>query len=246
MNTMPLENGRIDGYRIFIHNPPSGRADGPLWYGDLQIPYAGEITDSPESNLYIMPDLLSGSDYSGGAVERSNHRAFINAFGHLPGIHAVYGGHGTYAIAVSVRMYRLSMVASPYSGLSILRTLAEMYEALSALQGDDPVIDDEALREVERELQDEAWDHCVRKDYLTALEGRLEDLAAENDIDAAIEWRSIDDGEIRRVFEIAAADAGVYWEKDGADYWIDAEKAAAATDFPVISDWIDWLYTDAD
>ena len=43
-----------------------------------------------------------GSDYSGSTVERSNYREFLEEFGEQDGVHEVYGGHGTFAVAVRV------------------------------------------------------------------------------------------------------------------------------------------------
>src|SRR4051812_3681972 len=66
-----------------------------LSYGDLHH-VTGEVSDSD----YYVPSLLSGSDYSGSSVEVSNCKTFLEQFGKLEGVHKVYGGHGTFAVAI--------------------------------------------------------------------------------------------------------------------------------------------------
>ena len=230
----------LDGYTIYTHQPAAfreGRAE--FWYGDLVLD-----TD-PVSPKYIMPDMLSGSDYSGSAVERANFQTFLAEFGDLPGVHRVFGGHGTYAVAVAAKTYQVARRAPAASHHALVARLAEMYEALVALE-EYPVLDDEALYDIEREWQDEAWGSTICGDYLSALASRIADLAGEHDVDADIEWLAVDDGEVRRTFETTAADAGVYWESEHSSAWIDAEAVAQATPLNAVTGWIDWVYTDAD
>ena len=73
----------------------SSRADGSVSYGDFKT-----ATWDAE-NLYFYVPFASGSDYSGSTVERSNYLVFRES--HTDEwVHDVYGGMGTYAVAVGV------------------------------------------------------------------------------------------------------------------------------------------------
>ncbi len=61
----------------------------------------GDFTNDVDG-AYYLSDFLSGSDYSGCLVERANYREFLEEFGECDGVHEVYGGHGTYAVAVRI------------------------------------------------------------------------------------------------------------------------------------------------
>jgi hypothetical protein len=219
-----------------------GRYD--FWYGDLTLD-----PPTPFTPQYILPDLLTGSDYSGSAVERSNYQTFLDAFGDLPGVHPVGGDFGSYGVAIHRKTYQLARRADA-DGLrdshhDTIARLAEMYETLTALE-DYPVLDDDAYCELEREWQDEAWDFYARGDYLKALAERISDGAEEHNIDATIEWLDVDDGLIRQTFETVADDAGIYWEMENSSTWIDAAQVAQATPLDAVTGWIDWLYTEVE
>jgi hypothetical protein len=231
----------LDGYQLFTHMPPEFREDRcDFWYGDLTLD-----RPTPFTPQYIMPDLLSGSDYSGSAVERSNYQTFLDAFGDLPGVHPVTGGYGTYAIAIHRKTYEVAARSSSHSHHDTIARLAEMYETLTALE-DYPVLDDEAMYELEREWQNEAWDWTIRGDYLTALAERIQALAEDQDLYATIDWLDVDDGLIRQTFETAADDACIYWETENSSSWIDAAQVAQATPLDAVTGWIDWLYTEVE
>ena len=69
-----------------------------LNHGDLK---PLEKPQTPEQSDFLMPELLSGSDYcSSGSVEVSNHRVFLERYGKRLGVYDVYGGYGTFAVAV--------------------------------------------------------------------------------------------------------------------------------------------------
>jgi hypothetical protein len=106
-----------------------------------------------------MPDHMSGSDYSGNAVEVSNKKAFMEEYQNDESmVIDVYGGHGTYAVAI-----RLDSIT-----FDILDTLAGLE--------DYPLMDEETHSEVEYEAENEAWDNWVRSDFNRDL---VKQLAAE-------------------------------------------------------------------
>lgn len=121
---------------------------------------------SPDKNGgWLMPSLLTWSDYSGSTVERSNYETFVEDFASVrtrengrPNWLPVYGGHGTHAIALSV-----SFLLSEEG--------REVWEALCALS-DYPLLSDEALSDLEMRLEQEAWEHYGTHDLRRALSKR--------------------------------------------------------------------------
>ena len=119
-----------------------------LNYGDLKSLHTNEATDTD----FLTPELLSGSDYcSSSSVEVSNHRVFLAKYGKLPNVYDVYGGYGTFSVAI-----RLDSITP------------EMIEDLNALE-DYPVLDEDDLGEVESETEQESWDSFVRSDFIQEL-----------------------------------------------------------------------------
>lgn len=127
---------------------------GDICYGQLERSGHGE----DDCDLLIVPDLLSGSDYSGDSVTASNYRVFIEQFGELPGVHRLYGGHGTYGVAIEPSAYFRS---------------SDMQDALRQLDRY-PVLDDEDMSMLESEWEDEAWSNWAESDFRRAVEKRFD------------------------------------------------------------------------
>ena len=70
--------------------------------------YQGEVTEALYKSLVIQPPQLSGSDYSGGITERSNHRTFLRQFKDVDGVYDLYGGFGTFGIAIRLDVYTIN------------------------------------------------------------------------------------------------------------------------------------------
>jgi hypothetical protein len=138
---------RFSSYRL--DNPEEYSSHS---YGD----FSPLVRLEPTAEDYFLPDLLSGSDYSGCSVHRSNYRVFLKEFGEIEGVHDVYGGHGTFAVAI-----RLD-VENP-----------DLWETLDALS-DYPAIDEEDISFLEFEEQQEAWGSWVESDYRRELENRFD------------------------------------------------------------------------
>jgi len=113
--------------------------------------------ENSAEGTYFVSDFLSGSDYSGCLVERANYRVFLEEFGERDGVHEVYGGHGTYAVAVRVD--------------AIDEEMAAVFDALE----DYPLIDEETHSELELEAENEAWDCWARGDFVRELESRFDE-----------------------------------------------------------------------
>jgi hypothetical protein len=168
-----------------------------LSYESFRDPYHNEPGE------WFIPDLLSGSDYSGGSVTVANHRAFLREYGERNGIHKLAGGHCTYAVAIHV-----SRLADD--------DIRECFEFLD----DYPCLDDETLSEVESEAEDTAWEFWAESDFKRELVKVFPER--EDHID------TLDSEAIRAIFEDAAEAANEYWiNETGNSAWIDLERVAA-------------------
>lgn len=73
-------------------------------YGDFHE-YKGEVTEALKKSLFLMPSLMSGSDYNGGSVNLSNKRSFLKLYGEVEGVYEVEGGYNTYGIVIRLDVY---------------------------------------------------------------------------------------------------------------------------------------------
>jgi hypothetical protein len=215
---------RWHGYRyqdngVWDYTPPDPSDNEPLTCGDVRPIRDAEaaLTD------YFEPNYMGGSDYSGGSVEVANHKVFMEEFGDLPGVHEIHGDFDTYGVVI-----RLDCITS------------QMIEIFGGLDNY-PVIDEEAMSEVEREGEDEAWDSWVRHDYERALTAGLNE-DDEYATDKAHEFRegclcqdcleeAIDRVEdLRSVFEEVASRINVYWVNEtGNSATVAVDRIVAAT-----------------
>ena len=157
-----------------------------LSYGDLK---PLDKHQTPEPTDFLMPDILSGSDYcSSGSVEVSNHRVFLERYGKLPNVYDVYGGYGTFAVAI-----RLDSITD------------EMIEDLNSLE-EYPVLDDEDHGEVEMEAENEAWECYVSHDFAEALAKKFP--ALEEQIEDFSEDR------LQQIFYILMERTNTDWEHE--------------------------------
>lgn len=151
--------------------------------------------DNPKE--WYLPELLSGSDYSGDSATVANFRSFLEEYGDRNGVHKATGGYGTYAVAI----HRSALDDN------MLETFRQL--------GDYPVIDDEQLSLVESEAEAEAWDSWAKDDYLRTLRS-----LTEEDIDPS-------DDDLFADFEQAREKANVYWQNEtGNNAWIDLDRVA--------------------
>ena len=153
--------GRVCRYEVYEPKPGGGRYEWhyrhkaepgeSLSHGNLH-PIKGEPPAGLSGCLYLVPEYLLGSDYSGSTVEIANLRAFMAEYGDAPGVHEIYGGHGTRGAAI-----RLDALTD------------EMAERLAAMS-DYPLLDEEELSRVEMELADEAWESWAEWESRRGLE----------------------------------------------------------------------------
>ena len=159
---------------------------------------AGDVTPAD----YIMPDLLTGSDYSGTTVEKANYRAFVKRYN--SGVSRLSGGYNTFAVVISISW----LLENPDEADDILNTL----EALD----DYPVVDEDELTLYEVELIQEGWESWARHDYLRGLDRKFGDV-------------DLTDDEAFELFNKVAARIGEDWCADSNDMTIDVDKVVAAT-----------------
>lgn len=180
-----------DPRKGYIHTP---EPDQSLAYGDLiSCPHR----EYPDKELFVMPKYLSGSDYcNSGVVEVSNHRAFLEEFKDVEGVHEVWGGFGTYAVAIRLDVYESN---------------EEIKGVVNALD-DYPVLDQDDLSRLEDERSQEAWDDWARADALRLLQKSHEYLEEFDD--------DFDDD-----FYRACDESGTYWAfESGNSIYIDFER----------------------
>jgi|WetSurMetagenome_2_1015567.scaffolds.fasta_scaffold104071_2 hypothetical protein len=155
-------------------------------YGDF-VSFNNEVTDEIKKDLFIIPDHLSGSDYSGGSYTVANHKVFLKKFSEVEGVYDLHSGHGTYAIAIRLDVYESN---------------EEIKEVIDALD-DYPCIDDEARSEVKRGWQQEAMKDILRDierdldrstnldNYIPNLTDVLEKLTTDSDALETMAWEAI-------------------------------------------------------
>jgi hypothetical protein len=173
-----------------------------LSYGDLKPLRQGKTRQEPTDADFLVPKLLSGSDYcSSGSVEVSNHRVFLERYGKLPNVYDVYGGYGTFAVAI-----RLDSITS------------EMIEDLNGLE-DYCILDEQDHSEVEVQAEDDAWESCYSADFRKVLAKKF---PAHDE--AIYDW---DDKVLDALFYDLMDRTNTCWEHEtGNNAYVDLERVA--------------------
>jgi hypothetical protein len=117
----------------------------------------GDIHGSQEKRFLELP-YATWSDYSGGTVERSNCRVFLEMFEELQGkfIWKIYGEYDTTGVLIDLDFYNNS------------ETMQDIVERLFNY----PLIDEDDHSNLEMEIEEEAWDLWIEYDLKKALESR--------------------------------------------------------------------------
>lgn len=136
----------FDKTDLYIYDPYEPDEYGSnMYYGELRQANDWHLSeDNTDTDIYYVPGLMSGSDYSGSSVTVTNYKYIVENFGESDHVREVYGGHGTYAIA-----FNLSRI----DNVELAQELVEIFESLENY----PVICDDTLSEVEQEAEAEAW-----------------------------------------------------------------------------------------
>ena len=187
--------------------------------GDFEE-FKGEITD--KKSLYIQPDLLSGSDCSGTLKEKSNHEAFLRDYGELEGIIDIYGGMGTFGVAIR---------------MDVVEDNDEIRDLLDGLENY-CLIDEGLHSKLESEEYDRAWDDWVRSDTEAVIFGVLNKIDEQGDkgiLDGDPDdiASKLNPDDLRALFERCAQDINEYWEiETGGNAYIRVSKIGDA-----MADW---------
>ena len=198
-------------------------------YGDLMKPadctesavkyLEGLSTDATEEGeFYFFLPYASGSDYSGSTVEKANHKEFLESYGKEQFVWESHGGFDTYAVVLGLT--------------GLLECADDTFDAiLGIIEGleDYPLIDDEALSNLESTLADEAWDCWVAGDFRRALEKKF----------AGVEFEWPSDSDLRPFFEKRAEKANEYWfnEGYGPDMYIRVDKIVEGIDLDNLAEY---------
>lgn len=164
-----------------------------IHYGDFTVANDGE---------YEIPDHLSGSDYSGSLVERSNRDVWSKTFADGYGVWwtEAHGGHGTFAIVVRIA--------------DMPDEAREFIDALESY----PLADDGHHSNLEMEAQDEAWENWARDEFRSALEKKLDVCSILDTGDQLFE-----------LFREACDRSNTYWVNESGDsMYIDVERIVAS------------------
>lgn len=169
-----------------------------------------EVADIDE--LYFCPNWISGSDYSGGVLTRSNFDYFLEEFNEVEGVETRYGGYASYWICIRV---------------DLVFTHEGIREMLESLEGY-PILDDTAYSEAQIEAQEEAWISWVRHEFVSQLERTLDIEIEEPDDEEDIPEGERFDDRLYTLFYEAREDANEYWEDDNEGVSIRVEEVVKA------------------
>ncbi len=194
-----MSTRRLDPRKLTPADMPDGLPDGQMnygpfehtgSYGDFENRRDGHhYADSPSDSLYFIPEVLSGSDYSGGSVTLANHREFLALYGKIPGVFGLSGGYSTYAVAI-----RADVLCGKLS-----EKRAELLETLQGLT-DYPCIDDESVSEVEMEAETECWGSYGAQDFANHVGELFSRLFAGEDIAGELEFEDAGSGELFELY----------------------------------------------
>lgn len=138
--------------------------------------------------FYSMPDTLSGSDYSGSMYNESNHRVFLAEHGDVPGIYDVWGGYGSFGVAI-----RLDALTNE----DIKRDLETMEEY--------GILSDEDYYELQNGYIKTNWEEYVRDDFLKQIRKS----------DSFLSDLKISKPKLLELFQECTDETGEAWEKEG-------------------------------
>ena len=150
------------------------------------------------------------SDYGGSTCERANVRSFKELLG--DDMEVERGGHFSETAWVSVE--------------AVLEMEDEKFELLKdAIIGLEryPVLDDMMLSEVERELEDEAWDGWIKDDFLKALRKEFEE-EIEAYAEANPKRADLDDLLDEHAWEIFCETEPEYEHEEGGDVYVNLDR----------------------
>ena len=167
-------------------------------WSDLH-PYSGEVNEETLKTFYLVPDLLSGGDYSSSSeVQVSNHRVFLKEFKNVDGVYNVYGGFGSFAVAIRA---------------DIAESNERIKETLDGLENY-PVIDDDDMSELRNE-----WEQLAVQDMIHGIQNSI-----ENDLEELIKDTDTDSEKIELIIWDGINELGLEWSYEDSSAYLDADK----------------------
>lgn len=175
-------------------------------------------------SLLWLSSHCMGGDYCGSTHNVANARYLLRQFS-SPELRECNGDYGSQGVVVDPRYLS-----------------EELLELLQSLENY-PVLCDEELSSYELELQDETWEHTIRREWENALESALSSLLsdngepeeeAEDKAEAIIEGLS--EELLSSLFSQCAELSNTYWEAEsGTSVWIDIDRVAESLSAPLLS-----------
>jgi len=158
-------------------------------------------------SLLWLPSYCMGGDYCGSTHHVANARYLLSRFS-SPELRECGGGYGSQGIIVDPRYLS-----------------EELLELLQSLENY-PVLCEDELSSYELELQEETWQHTVRREWENALESALLELSDNEELaENAIE--SLSEDALFSLFSHCAELSNTYWEAEsGTTVYIDVDRIA--------------------
>jgi hypothetical protein len=209
-------NMKIPDQYIDYSFDPVRRYSGKIDTIDLESGLTWNNWNSKPEGRYVIPKYMSGSDYSGTLVEKSNCKAFVDMFkdGEGKWFGWVYGGHGTYGIVIDKN-------SIPNDDLE---------KVLEVLEGLDRyfIIDEDLHSRMEMEAEREGWDDWARQVFANEVVKRLESMNEDSGIEEDIDG-DFDAELLATVFYEASNRIGEYWiNESGPGMYIRVDRIAKA------------------
>lgn len=160
-----------------------------------------------QCSLLWLPSYCMGGDYCGSTHHIANARYLLRQFS-APQLRECSGGHGSQGVIVDPRY--------------LSEELLELLQSLESY----PILCEEELSSYELELQDETWEHTVRRDWERALESALLELSGNEELAETI-VESLSEESLFSLFSHCAELSNTYWEAEtGTNVWIDIDRIA--------------------
>ena len=150
-------------------------------------------------SLLWLPSHCMGGDYCGSTHHVANARYLLRQFS-SPELRECNGGYGSQGVVVDPRY--------------LSEELLELLQSLESY----PVLCEDELSSYELELQEETWQHTVRRDWERALESALSSLLSDNEELAESIVESLSEESLFSLFSECCELSNTYWEaQSGTD-----------------------------
>lgn len=159
-------------------------------------------------SLLWIPSHCMGGDYCGSTHNIVNARILVDQFS-SPELRSISGGYGSQGVVVDPRYLS-----------------EELLELLQSLENY-PVLCEDELSSYELELQEETWQHTVRREWERALESALSELLSDNEELAESMIESLSEESLFSLFLECCDLSNTYWEAEsGTSVYIDTDRVA--------------------